>query len=401
MKIHSDFIKGSVVFLIAFNIYNVLNFAFHFLMARMLTVIDYGILATLFSIIYIIGIFSESIQTIIAKYSTNEQDGKVKNLVKRTIEKALKISFLIFLIYVVVAIPLSVILKIPYILVTSTGLMIFAACLPPITRGALQGKKKFLALGINFIIEGFVKLSLAVLLVFIGYKVYGAMAGTIIASVIAFIFSLIALKSIFKSKEKVILTTGIYSYSLPVFVILFAFLIFYSIDVIIAKIVFDPTIAGYYAIASILSKTIFFGTNPISKVMFPISSEKKGGRHYVLVNAITLIMICVIAALCIFYFFPELLVRIFTGRYILEASGILFFMAIAMSLLSLTNLILLYKLSLGKIKNYWIFIAFPLVEILFLYVFSHNLIEFSIALIFSSAIFLLGAILAKVEKKDE
>jgi len=394
MKFNKALLGGSIIFLIGSNLYQALNFGFHFCMARMLTPADYGILATLFSIVYMTGIFSESLQTIVAKYSSGEKDnGKLKNLVKRTANKALKISFILFLIYLVAAIALSYILKISYPLVSLTGLIIFAAFLPPITRGTLQGTKRFFSLGINLIIEGFAKLVIAIVLVFFGWKVYGAMTATILSFVIAFIFSVLAIRDVMKSKEKPIKAEGIYSYSLPVFVVLFSILVFYSIDVIIAKIVFDPTTAGYYAIASILAKTIFFGTQPISKVMFPLAAEKKNqkGNHLIL-NALGLVMICIFAALLMFYFFPDFIIWIFSGKHITESSNILFYLGIAISLLSLTNLTLLYKLSKGKTDKYFIFLIFPLIEVVLLCIFSHNLIEFSIAFITSSAIFLWGAI---------
>jgi O-antigen/teichoic acid export membrane protein len=394
MKFNKALIGGSLILLITFNIYNAFNFVFHFFMARMLTAADYGILATLFSIIYMTGIFSESIQTIVAKYSASEKDsGKIKNFVARTARKSLKIASLIFVIFILAAIPFAFLLKIPYLLLTSTGLMIFAAFLPPITRGTMQGTKMFRALGVNLIIEAVLKLGLAVLLVSVGWKVYGAIAGTVIAAVIAFIFSLLALRQILKSKEKFMLTSEIYAYSWPVFFILFTVLVFYSIDIIIAKIVFPADMAGYYAIASILAKTIFFGTQPISKAMFPLSAEKKRQKdNHLLINSLGIILFCIIVSLVVLYFFPSLLIRIFSGRTITESSSVLFYLGIAFSLISLTNLILLYKLSLGKVKNYLIFLVFPAIEIFLLFFFSSNMIEYSIALITASAIFLWGSI---------
>ena len=62
MRIHKSLWKGSIVLLIAFNIFNFFNFVFHFSMARLLSISDFGILATLFAIIYILTGFSESIQ---------------------------------------------------------------------------------------------------------------------------------------------------------------------------------------------------------------------------------------------------------------------------------------------------------------------------------------------------
>jgi len=62
-------IGGSLVLLITFNIFNLLNFIFHFAMVRMLTVVEYGVLASLFMIIYMMTVFSESIQLVITKYT--------------------------------------------------------------------------------------------------------------------------------------------------------------------------------------------------------------------------------------------------------------------------------------------------------------------------------------------
>ena len=394
-RLNRALLSGSLILLVTLNIYNFFSFIFHFAMARLLSPADYGILATLFSIIYITGIFSESIQTIIAKYAATEQNNaKLHNIVSRAIKKSLKISSLIFIGYVFISIPLSFALKIPYLLLTSTGLMIFAAFLPPITRGALQGIKSFKSLGINFIIEAIIKLSLSIALVMIGWKVYGAIAAAVLAAVIAFLLSIYALKNIFKSGNKPAHTGNIYVYSRPIFFVLFTLSVFYSFDVIIAKMVFPADTAGFYAIASILAKTIFFGTQPISKAMFPISAgEKKGKKNNLLASALAITLICIFIALIVFYFFPEIMIRIFSGRYIQESAGILIYIAIAISLISLSNLILLYKLSIGRVKNYSILAIFPAIEVGLLFFFSSNLVEFSIAFITASAIFLWGSIL--------
>jgi hypothetical protein len=83
---------------------------------------------------------------------------------------------------------------------------------------------------------------------------------------------------------------------------------------------------------------------------------------------------------------------LFTGKIIPESISILFYVAIAVSLVAITNLILLYKLSIGKTRHYFIFLVFPVIEVLLLTIFSHNLVEYSIALIVSAAIFLWGTI---------
>jgi O-antigen/teichoic acid export membrane protein len=392
---HLALVKGSIILLVLFNIYNIINFAFHFGMARLLTTSDYGILASLMSIIYIFGIFTEPIQTIITKYSSVESEqGKIKNFLKRSLRKAAGVSFFVFFLYLLVAIPVSIFLAIPYLLIALTGLTIFTCFSSPITRGIMQGRKFFTSLGLNMILEGSLKLILSIFLVLLGWKVYGAMTALLIASLLAFFFSFLPLRNLLRAKEKPMKTKGIYNYSWPVFIILFIVLVFYSIDIIIARAVFSPETAGTYALASILAKTIFFATQPISKAMFPLAVERKSKeKSSLLLNSIAILSIVSLCALAAIYFFSGLLIRIFTGRYIPESASILFYLAIAVTLLSFTNLILLYNLSFRKVKRPFVFLVFILIEMALLFYFSANLLQFSIAFIVAAAIFLWGSIL--------
>src|SRR3989344_4574992 len=84
ITINKNFIKGSFILLIVFNVYSFLNFIFQASMARTLSIADYGILAALFYLIYVLSIFTEAIQTVFARQSSREKDnGKLKNLLNR------------------------------------------------------------------------------------------------------------------------------------------------------------------------------------------------------------------------------------------------------------------------------------------------------------------------------
>ncbi|MEK6843998.1 MAG: oligosaccharide flippase family protein [Nanoarchaeota archaeon] len=396
MRLNKNLIKGSSILLLGFGLFNFMHFLFQFFMARMLNISEYGILAVLFSIIYITLILTESIQTIIAKYSSNESDsGKLKNITKKSYNKCFKISLYLFIFYLLIAIPLSFILRISYLLLSINGLVIFLAFFLPISRGLMQGKKRFKSLSINMIVESGSKLIFGVLFVYLGFKVYGAIAGVLAGGIIAFFFTFFQLKDIFQSKEKTAQTPGIYDYAKPAFLINSIIIIFYSLDVILARIFFAPEIAGSYAIASILGKIIFWGTLPISKAMFPMSAENlsdKKKAENIFRNALSILIVFIMTALIIFYLFPDLIIKIFSGKNIPQAAFILFFSGIAFSFISLTNLALLYKLSRNKIKNHAYLFIFIIIEIILLSVFSSNLFQFSIAFITSSAIFLWGSL---------
>lgn len=394
-KFNRGLLGGSLILLITINIFNALNYFFHFAMARLLSIADYGVLATLYSLIYVLAVFSESIQTVISKYSTREKsDGKLKNILKKSLRKAVVVSSILFGIYLVAAIFISYYLKIEYPLVALTGVILFTMFLIPITRGALQGRKKFRAMGVNMIVESSIKFVFAILLVLLSWKVYGAMIATIVGAVVSFSISFFSLKDIFSAKEEKAETEGIYGYTAPVFSVILAISVFYSLDVILARIFFSAETAGHYAIASVLSKIIFFGTQPISKAMFPLSSESKNKKdsQNILASASLILCLAIVSALAIIYIFPDLLVRIFSGKTIPETAAILIFPAISIGLLSFTNLMLLHKLSLGKLNRYWILFLFVILEIVLLSYFHKNLFQYSLAYVAASAAFLWGSL---------
>ena len=401
-------VKGSFILVLAFGLYNFLHFLFQFFMARMLSVPDYGVLASLFAIIYIAAILVESIQTIIAKYSANEENnGKLKNLLRKSFRKAGFLAAIMFAVYLLIAIPLSFFLHIPYLLVSLTGLIIVFAFFTPVSRGVMQGKKRFLSLGWNLFFEAAGKLVFGAGLVMLGFKVYGAIIGATIGGVIALVLSFVQLKDIFTSKEEKTKSAGIYDYAKPTFFIMAIIIIFYSLDVIIAKMIFtDDAAAGNYAIASILGKIIFWGTLPISKAMFPISaenSEKKESRTGTLANSLILVIIGVIFVLMIFYFAPGFIVMFFSNKEYADIStaiSVLFPVGLAFAFISIANLILLYKLSIGRTKNYGVLFFFVLIEIALLVYFSKDVVQFSWAFVAASVALLIGTIFLPNQKID-
>ena len=402
IKIDKGLLKGSLVLLVMFNLFNLINFIFQLTMARMLTIGEYGTLATIFSLIYVMAIFSESIQTVVAKFSSVEDEKeKIKNVLKRALRRAGKSGVLFLIAYLLISIGLSYLLEIDYALLALNGLIVLAAFVMPVMRGVLQGKEKFVHLGANMIVEALVKIIFAVILVLIGWGVYGAIGASIVGSAVAFVVSVYFLKEIVNAKEKDAKITNYKGFSLPVLYIVAIIFIFFSLDIIIARIVFEENFAGMYAVASTLGKIIFLGVQPISKAMFPIVSSSKKKVSGLLRNSIFMISILILLALFVFYFFPDLIIMLFSGKNISEAASILFLVGVAFSLQSITNVILLYKLA-GSIRNYIPLAIIIPIQAILLILFSSSLLSFSLALVGASAIFLIGSIiLTKTSRGEE
>ena len=404
-----ELVKGSLVLFVMINIFNVLNYLFQFFMARLLGPGDYGTLAALMSLIYIFSIPTESIQTIITKYTTklkiNNENNKINFLIKKSTRKALRVSFIFFILFLPIGFFLSYFLDINFYLLILTSFLIFYSFLIPICRGALQGMKKFADLGLNMVLEGFFKVLFSIILVIGGLKVYGAIGGMIIGAVIALILILLNLRKTLGYKEEKTAFPGIYGYSLPIFVSIISIVLIYSLDMLLAKRFFSPEIAGNYAVISMLGKIILFGTFSIGKTMFPLSSEKyeRGEKSsQLLKKSIMIMFVCSSLVLLIYLLFPKLIITLLFGPDYIGSANILFIIGLTYTFISFSNLIILYRLSLNRIKKSSLMLpVFVILQIILLSIFHSTLIEFSIAfLIVSFLMFLYNLLVIKKSKKQ-
>ena len=401
-----ELVKGGFILFIMLGLYNVLNYVFQISMAKMLGPADYSILAVLMSIIYIISIPNEAIQTVITKYTSlfgaTNSLGKIKDLFFRSAKKGIKFAGILFILLILLSFALSYLLKIEFWLLAVTSLSIFFIFLTPISRGILQGRKKFAFLGLNLVIESFVKVILALLLVFAGWKLYGAISAVIIGSIMAFFLAFFAISDIIKAKRERAEFYKIYEANLPILIAMVSIVLMYSLDIIFARAFFSPQNAGEFAFVSLIGKVIIFVSASIGKALFPLSSEgfEKGKNTSSLFKKALLLVICIaFAALLIYYFFPEEIITIISlgSPQYLGGAGILFIISLAYAFLSISNIIILYKLSINKIvKKAYFLLFFVLAEVVLISIFHENLIEYSISLLVSNLlIFLYSLFLIK------
>ena len=404
-KIRSDeLLKGSFILFIMINIFNLLNQVFHLIMARLLGPADYGTLAVLFSLIYIFAIPSEAIQNIVTNYisrlNMKKENGKIRFFLFKSFKRSAKISIFLFILFIPVAFVLSYFLKIDSLLFLITGLFIFLFFYIPLLRGVMQGKKKFVSLGFNMIIEGSIKVIFGVVFVILGLKVYGSIFGVMFGTLVSILIAFIMIKDVIKTKEEKEDFKGIYKYSMPYFICMIAIVLMYSLDVIFAKRFFSPEIAGQYSAASTLGKIIFFGILAIGKAMLPLASEKHQNHEKTpeILRKSLIISFCVAGFILIFYYFmPEPIIRILFGSKYLEASNIVFITGMGLSFLSFANIIIIYGLAVNKIKNssFFLFI-FVILEIAIFYMFHESIVQYSIGfLIINFLIFIYSILLVR------
>lgn len=398
-----ELIKGSIILFLMIGIFNLFNYIFQMSMARLLGPADYSILAVLMSFVYIFSVPSETIQTVVSKYTSrfniNNSFGKMKDLLLRSLKKGVVISLITFLIFLPIAFLLSNFLKIGVWLIILIGIFIFFTFTMPIIRGIIQGRKKFTSLGVNLIVESLIKIILAISLVLLGFKVYGAIGGLLISEVITFVLAFYAIKEVTSSKRKSENYRGVYSTNFPILIMITSITLIYSLDIILARRFFSPILAGQYAFVSLIGKVILFSSSAIGKAMFPISSEsfvKRKKTTGILKKSIIIVSLISGIALFFYLFFPEFIIRIISlgSDQYLGAANILFVVGLAFSFISLSNILITYNISINKMgKSSLFLLLFVLLEVILLSIFNSNLLEFSIALLFVSFAMLIYSII--------
>ncbi len=307
-KIKNDeLVKGSFILIVMLVIFNILNYIFQISMANLLSPAEFGIFATLMSIVYIFSIPTETVQTItskyISKFNKTESLGKFKDVLFRGVKKSIWLSIIAFVLFLGIGFFLSPKLRINFSLFVLTGITLFSFFTTSVQRGVLQGRKKFSLLGWSLVFESLIKVIMAILFVIIGFKIYGAMGGLVVATFSSVLIGFLMLKDVLKAKKESVDFKGIYVENLPSLIAITSIVLIYSLDIIFARAFFSPEFAGYYALVSLVGKVIFFISSSISKAMFPISSEEfeSGNRTEGIFKKSALIVVLVSAFILLFY----------------------------------------------------------------------------------------------------
>lgn len=373
--------SGSAIMVLGSNTINALNYLYHLILGRMLGPSDYGELAALISLMGLLSIVPGSISLVIIKHvSSAKTEEEVISLINWLKSKIIKGSLIFFLVILLLSPLIRSFLhinKLVYLALIAISFLISFQSL--FYRSILQGLLKFKAVILSILTENSAKLILSILLVYLGFRVGGAMLAFVVAAVLGWYITIFYLK--FSSKGKSDISPDVKSmtlFAIPVIIQTFSTTSFYSSDVILVKHFFSAHEAGIYAALSTLGKIIFFGTGPIAAVMFPVVSKKlaKGENfkrvyHYSFFATLTLA-----ALILLFYLFtPKLAINLLYGRAYLEAADLLFWMGMFITLFSLTSLIVSYGLAVGRTTIVYFQLIAAISQIILIWFFHQTLFE--------------------------
>lgn len=397
--IRHELISGSFYVFIGVTASSFFAFLLNIYIARNLSYSDYGIFASIMSLITLLAIPSASISAVIVRFATlffsKNEDAKAGAFYIKSFKYLLIFNFFLSIAFIAFFPLISDFLKI-----NDPGLIILAIIsvalfyMATLNVAFLQSLLKFKLLGLLYSFAGIGKLFGGVILIIMGLKVYGALLATFIFSLIDYVFSFFPLKKVIsKAGKDVSISRREFSYyAIPASIAIFSLSSFISTDVILVKHFFSASEAGFYGGLSLIGKVVFYFTGPIPIAMFPLIVKRHTNQeNFNNLFYIALIIVLIPSVLItIFYFvFPEFTIKLFLGRegYISVAPYLGLF-GILLTIYSINNVFVNFFLSIKKTLVSLIVLSFALLQIVLIYIYHSNFYQIIYASVISSVLLL-------------
>ncbi|MFH1172909.1 MAG: oligosaccharide flippase family protein [bacterium] len=375
-------VKNSTILFIGMMIFNVLNYLYHLIMSRFLTVQEFGELESVFALIYIISVPASALMILamryVSIYKAENNPDKAAAFFRKFHKNLLLVSPLIILFFIVLSPWISRFLNLASgSSIIILGFMVVFYLLACLIQGVLQGWQRFTGVSISLIIQGLAKFGFAILLVWLSLGVNGAIGGVFLGNIFFYLVLLYLLKFLLKHKEPVELAKRqIVNFFWPVFISSLAITFLYSLDMLLVKHFFSQEIAGNYGALTILSKVIFFATAPLIAVMFPMVAEShslKGNYQRIMGQSLLLVCLVGLTPLVIYFLAPGLAISLLVGSKFMAIAPYLGWLSLATFMASLINFLANFFLSVHKTGFVYFIMAGVLILVILVYLFHQNL----------------------------
>ena len=340
------------------------GYIYHFAIGRLVGPAAYGVVASAIAALYLLTLPGPILQTVATRFaslaSATGDAGRIRQLLLRLAVISAVVGGAISLALVLFGGAAAQYLQISdrrvvYLLAASTVVALLVAG----NRGILQGQRRFLDVSLNATLDSILRVVVGVALVVLGRGPIGALFGFVAGPGIAYGNSILMLRGQGGSgAEEHLSYSEVGRYAMPAAIGVIGITFLFNADVVLAKHYLQPSMAGIYAAGSVLARVVYFLGVTIAAVMFPevATLHARDEAHFHVVDkSLFLLGGVALAFVGAYAFFPSL-VLVPYGDSFAPVKPFLGLFALSLSLLSLSNLLVNYFLSL----NSWRF-AGPLI----------------------------------------
>jgi O-antigen/teichoic acid export membrane protein len=267
----------------------------------------------------------------------------------------------------------------------AAGFALLLLFLRPVTDGALQGTQHFIGLGSVQMLQSFLRLVFAALLLALGWQATGAIVALPLGSTIALVLAVILLRQYFRAPAPATPSRPIsWRYSAYTLVGLLAFALMVNIDPIIVRRFFGDAAAEAYAPVVTLGKMNLFIPLGIGLVLFPKATRRHAaGRDSrpVLMLALAATLLPGLLLTILYWAFPGWIVHTVFGDAYADPGVLLALVGLATTLYAGVNIWVNYALSLERRVYVFILAAIVVLEIAAMLVFHARLESIAVIMI--------------------
>lgn len=284
MKLHKSFLfKGSMILFISNIAMRGLDFLYRVLMGRMLIPYDYGLLNLAIPLQFMIILIASagiapSIARFISKFKVKNDKKKVNEVVSSAVFYYGLLGLLLGGVFVLLSRPIAIYL---FNVEELIPVLVMAALAIPVTMfvsiftGTFQGFKKMHYMSYSLVFGQTFRLILAIILVSIGWKAFGAMASSLIGFLVAIplIVWLYRRLKIKYTKASFSTFKEILCFSVPVMITALSMFLLAFTDVFFIGVLLDPIKVGIYSAASPIARLPGAFAVAIATTLLPMISE--------------------------------------------------------------------------------------------------------------------------------
>jgi O-antigen/teichoic acid export membrane protein len=410
-KILKDqFLRRNLIFFVGSMLVAVLNYLYHPILGRMLSIEDFGEVQALISLFLQFGVVFGVFSMLTINIACNTEDKNQKAL---AIIKMQKIAYLLVFINFVLIIlfkdkithALSFDSFYPFV---SLALIYLFSVSFTFRKAYLQGVEDFNAVSLSGIIFSGGRLLFAVALVMIGWRSFGAITGLLIAQIVSFFYVYWKTKDDFKLEseskpagfDKAYIKQELY-YAMLVLAANGFITFLYTADVVMVKYWFTPSEAGLYSGVATIARIIFFATGSVAGVMLPAIKMKNSDSENFRMFKKSFWLVAFVggSGTLIFSIFPDLIIRLMIGASYLPYAHFLARLSFLLFLASIVNLLFNYLMALRRFALIPISIIGMIAIFAYLAIFGHSIESIINAYIFGAITVFLSFGLEQFRKK--
>ena len=376
-------LSGSLILLVGSMLVSVLNFLFNVIMARLLGPALFSQAAAIVTLLMLLSCISLSFQMVCAKFVARNETPFAKVAVyKRMRRQAWQLGLVLALVLLAAQKPIAEYLRMPnswVIGVLAIGMAFYNQL--GVKRGNLQGWCHFGSLAWNYVFEAASKLAIAVLLVELGYAVWGVV-GALSASIIAAVLMPGPRKE--AVQQDVTTEDGLGNECIPAsfgegmqaIIFFVGQVIINNVDIILVKHFFASELAGLYAAVALVGRLLYFASWQVVSAMFPVSAAATDGQHrkaHVLGVPLTIVTLMSLGFILVLSMFPGFVMHIVFGEGFHSAESLLSLYAASTALYALAMVLITYEMSRKIANTGWLQLLFSGAIVLAIYMFHSDL----------------------------